>query len=70
MGSLQNLYQAIGAPSWISGVLLPSAIAFLAKYTKAKLSKIEEMSDDLAVLKQKLNDMERYINTRIDDMKK
>jgi len=69
MSIMYDIWYAIGAPSLISGIILPGAIGFLARYTKSKLKEISNLEDDVKLLKNDLKCLDRLITSRIDDIK-
>jgi hypothetical protein len=70
MISLHDIWVVIGSPSWISGVLLPGAIGLLAKYVISRVGAFYELENQMKLLKLQLENLDRLLSQRIDDIKK
>jgi hypothetical protein len=66
---LTTMWEALGEPSKISGATI-TGLLVLYKYMRSKLSEINSLDQKIANLEIKLNDLDRLLSTRIDDLKK
>lgn len=76
---IKSIWHALGSPSIISGFLI-AAISALARYTKGKLKKLDDLEKNIKslkedtnkeniLLKDKIESLDRLLSSRIDDLK-
>lgn len=63
---IHDFWMGLGSPSWISGTNVALFLS-LAKYIYSKIKYVKSLEQDIEFLKIKLENLDRLLNTRLDD---